>query len=166
MTAWGLLIKRSTKAGICGCTLGRVTPVAAFLKDCAARLEGVRVLVAGADRFRQAEALQAIEDAGLNWPLEWRGTGASATAGGSFDVRSFQRAVLQGKLHVTRGAAVLTQAIMGSALRFDQAGNPALDKQKGLARIDPLQAAVIACGLGELAEGQAKPSPSRLVVVG
>ena len=33
---------------------GRITPVGEFLKDCAARLAGERVLVAGADRIRKA----------------------------------------------------------------------------------------------------------------
>ena len=129
---------------------GRVTPVAAFLKDCAACLDGERVIAAGADRYRRAEAQQAMEESGLNWAVTWRGTGSSATADGSHDCRSAQAAVLKGELHISRGAGILTMAVLGSALRFDQAGNPALDKQKGLARIDPLQALVISCGLAAL----------------
>ena len=129
---------------------GRVTNVASFFTDCLRCLDGVTVVSAGADRYRRQEALQFMEEAGIDWPMTWRGTGSSATADGSFDVRSCQAAVGKGELHVSRGAEILTQAIMGASLRFDQAGNPALDKQKGLARIDPLQALVIATGLAAL----------------
>ena len=82
--------------------------------------------------------------------LRGRGTGASATADGSHDVRSFRRGVLQGKL------AVLALPLMRSAVRFvkvrhDGAGNPALDKTKPSARIDLCQAGVIALGLAAIA---------------
>ena len=70
---------------------GRVTPAGEFLKDCAARLQGSRIVAAGADRYRRAEVEQALSDASLYWPMHWRGTGASKTADGSHDVRSFQR---------------------------------------------------------------------------
>ena len=40
-------------------------------------------------------------------------------------------------------------AIAGSAIATDAAGNPKLDKAKARYRIDALQAAVIAVGLGE-----------------
>ena len=143
----------------------RVTPVAQFLEDCADKLHGSPVTVAGADRFRKAEAEEAMQKAGLPWPLTWRGTGASKTADGSFDVRAFQRLVLLGKWHVAHGAAVLTQAIAGAGIRYDEAGNPALDKQKGLARIDPLQAGVIAAGLGLIEAGKPKPKPARVAFV-
>ena len=144
---------------------GRVTNVQNFLKDCAAQLKGERVIMAGADRYRKAEALQALEGAGLNWPITWRGTGASKTADGSFDVRAFQKLTLTKRLRPIRGASILTQAIAGAAVRFDPAGNPALDKQKTLARIDPLQAAVIAAGFG-LVEVEKKPArPLRYALV-
>ena len=32
---------------------GRVTPAGEFLKDCAARLQGSRIVAAGADRYRR-----------------------------------------------------------------------------------------------------------------
>lgn len=143
----------------------RVTPVAQFLEDCADQLNGSPVIVAGADRYRKAEAEEALQKASVPWPVTWRGTGASKTADGSYDVRAFQRLVMQGKWHVTHGAAVLTQAIAGASVRFDEAGNPALDKQKGLARIDPLQAGVIAAGLGLMEAGKPKPKPARVAFV-
>ena len=45
----------------------------------------------------------------------------------------------------------MRRAIASTVLRFDGAGNPALDKATGRGRIDAVSAAVIACGLAELA---------------
>ena len=78
---------------------GRITPVDLFLASVAADL-GRMPLMAGADRYRRAEVQQALEKAGLRWPMEWRGQGASATADGSHDVRAFQRMVYGRRLKV------------------------------------------------------------------
>ena len=43
---------------------GRVTPAAVFLVDVAARLAGERVVAAGADRYRRAEAVDALTASG------------------------------------------------------------------------------------------------------
>ena len=128
---------------------GRVTPAAEFLQDCADRLAGVQVTVAGADRFRKGEVEDVLAQAGLRWPMEWRGQGASATADGSHDVRALQRLILGGKLKVAE-TLVLRSAIAESSIRYDASGNPALDKARSRSRIDALQAAVIAAGLGEM----------------
>ena len=136
---------------------GRITPVGAFLRDCGERLAGERVLVAGADRFRRAEATQALESAKLRWPMEWRGQGASAKADGSHDVRSAQRAVLSRKLR-TAQSLLLETSIKESAIRRDGSGNPALDKARKCARIDALSAFVIAEGLAEIVSAQPRRS--------
>ena len=143
---------------------GRVTPAAAFLADCAARLQGCRVVAAGADRYRRAEVEDALAAAGLDWEMVWRGQGAAASADGSFDVRSFQRAVLSGKL-VTAESLLLRSAINESVIRRDAAGNPALDKRRHHGRIDALSATVIACGLGELVGNRPKPKAGYLGMV-
>ena len=67
---------------------------------------------------------------------------------GSADVRAFQTAALSGRIRAKRGLLV-ESAIEGSALAMDKAGNPSLDKARSRARIDVLQAGVIAVGLGE-----------------
>ena len=128
---------------------GRVTPVSEFLADVADRLQGEEVVLAGADRFRRAEVTDALERAEVQWPMEWRGQGASAMADGSHDVRAFQRLVLGAKLKV-RESLLLRHAIFESVLRRDASGNPAIDKRRVKGRIDALSAAVIAAGLGEL----------------
>ena len=125
---------------------GRVTPVAQFLQDLAVRLDGVHVFAVGADRYRKAEALQAIDSAGVRWPIFWRGQGASATADGSHDVRAFQKLVLSGRLRLAE-SLLMASAIKASTIRFDPLGNPSLHKAGG--RIDALSAAVIAAGLAE-----------------
>ena len=125
---------------------GRVTPVGEFLRDLAGRLEGVNVLSVGADRFRKSEALQAFDSARVSWPIYWRGQGASATADGSADVRSFQKLVLSGRLRLAE-SLLMASAIKASAIRYDPLGNPSLHKAGG--RIDALSAAVIAAGLAE-----------------
>ena len=127
---------------------GRLVRVGTFLQAVVSRLQGEKVLMAGADRYRRAETEQALSDAGVRWNMAWRGTGASKTADGSFDVRAFQRMVLEKRLF-HGNSLMLASAVAGSKLRYDGAGNPALDKQGGLNRIDSLSAAVIACGLAE-----------------
>ena len=146
--AVGRLYLRMEEAGELRTYPGRVTDVPAFLEDCADRLSGERVIACGADRYRKAEVLQAFERAGISWPLVWRGTGASATADGSADVRSFQRMALGGKLHCAP-SLMMQSAIGDSKVDRDARGNPALDKARRQGRIDALSAAVIACGLAE-----------------
>ena len=145
----GRLYLRMESAGELRIYAGRVTDVVAFLEDAADRLSGEKVLAVGADRYRRSEVLQAFERAGISWPLVWRGTGASATADGSADVRSFQRRALSGKLKCSP-SLMMQAAIADSKVDRDARGNPALNKARRQGRIDALSAAVIACGLAEL----------------
>ena len=147
--ACGNLYERQAERGEITTYPGRVTPVADFLRDCGNRLAGEHVLAAGADRYRRSEAEDALEGAGLDWPMEWRGQGASAGADGSHDVRAFQRLVLSGRLAVAP-SLMLRAAVAASEMRYDATGNPALDKRRQRARIDALSAAIIAAGLGEI----------------
>ena len=126
---------------------GRVTPVDLFLASVAADL-GRLPIMAGADRYRRAEVEQALEIAGLRWPMAWRGQGASATADGSADVRAFQRMVYGRRLKVAP-SLLLRASISESSIRYDASGNPALEKARSKGRIDALQAGVIAAGLWE-----------------
>ncbi|MDE0274147.1 MAG: terminase large subunit [Gammaproteobacteria bacterium] len=149
----GRLYQRMAERGELRTYAGRVTPVSEFLGDCAAHLRGSRVVMAGADRYRKSEAMQALDDAGLNWPMQWRGQGASGTADGSHDVRAFQRAVLRREI-VCAPSLMMRSAIAKSSIRRDGSGNPALQKANDRGRIDALSAAVIACGLAEVFAGR------------
>ena len=141
---------------------GRSTPVVVFLRDLADDLQGETVISLGADRFRQSEVQDAIGDAVLRWPLVWRGQGASATADGSADVRAFQKAVADRTITVVSGRALMASAISESAIRRDGSGNPALEKGRQRGRIDPLSAAVIACGLAERHRARMNRQPPKL----
>ena len=78
---------------------GRNTPVVSFLTDCFERLKGYRILALGSDRYRQGELLDAVDKSGFKVDgIELRGQGASSTADGSADIRSFQRLVYGKKL--------------------------------------------------------------------
>ncbi|MYA41277.1 MAG: hypothetical protein F4Z31_05945 [Gemmatimonadetes bacterium] len=147
----GTLYDRMQREGELRLYPGKVTPVAPFLHDFFDEIgELGRVTAVGADRHRKAEAIMAFRDAGIpHLPVQWRGQGAAATADGSHDVRAFQRLVRTEALK-TRGSTMLEAAIASSVLRFDGAGNPALNKAANNARIDALSAAVIAAGLGEI----------------
>ena len=153
--AVGRIYLRMEEAGELRTYPGRVTDVPAFLEDCADRLAGERVLCCGADRYRRSEVIQAFETADISWPLVWRGTGASATADGSADVRSFQRMALSGKLKCSP-SLMMQAAIADSKVDRDARGNPALNKARRQGRIDALSAAVIACGLAEIHSAKPK----------
>lgn len=141
---------------------GLVTPVPEFLLEVQDRLSGENILEVGADRYRRAEAMQAMADAGISWPMVWRGQGASATADGSHDVRAFQRAVLSGWLRCPH-SMLMIQAIASSAVVRDPRGNPALDKSRSRGRIDALSAAVIAAGLAERIRSAPRRSYERAI---
>ena len=125
---------------------GRVTPVAEFLADLFDRVDLHTVAGAAADRYRKAEALQAMDDAGVNLPVEWRPMGSGPH--GSYDIRSFQRAVLERRLF-PGDSLLLESAVADSAIREDGNGNPALERGRSRGRIDALASSVLAVGLGE-----------------
>ena len=141
----GDLYSRMEKQGELWTYPGRVCPVSEFLKDSAARFSS-KVARSAADRYRKAEALDALDSHGLRWPFELRGMGASSIADGSADVRAFQNLVLTKSLKHT-GSLLLESAISEAAVRKDKSGNPALSKSRNNGRIDALSAAVLAAGL-------------------
>ena len=145
----GALYERAFEMGELMTFPGRITPAHDFLAVVLDALQGADVQAVGADRFRRAEATGAYEVAQIPWRRAWRGTGASATADGSFDCRSFQSAIIERRIKLRRG--VLFPAAIGACtLRRDAAGNPALHKSKAIARIDLVSAAVIATGLASM----------------
>ena len=130
----------------------RVVNVGEFLAVVFAKLAGASVQALGADRHRREELREVLAGIEVDVPFFGRGTGASATADGSHDVRSFQRAVLTGEI-VTPVNLLFRSALRFAVVRNDPAGNPALDKATSRGRIDLVQAAVIACGLSALKAG-------------
>ena len=70
------------------------------------------------------------------WRRVWRGTGASASADGSYDVRSFPSGNPRAPCQAPSGRFVSERAIGACTLRRDVAGNPAIHKAKAISRID------------------------------
>ncbi len=132
---------------------GRVVPVGAFFADVARALAGETVGAAAADSCRRAEAEQALADAGVVWPVTWRASAASGTAGhdGSHDVRAFQRAVLQREMSCVE-SLVMRQAILETDIKRTAMGHPRLGRHRKRGRIDAVAAAVLALGAATRAE--------------
>lgn len=147
----GSLYDRMIREGELKLYGGKVTPVIPFLCDLFEEIgRHSQVIAIGTDRYRRNEAETAFKEAGLPYvKVYWRGQGASKTADGSRDVRSFQKAVLDLTLKPGR-STMLSTAIANSVIRYDNSGNPALDKATKTSRIDALSASVIAVGIGEL----------------
>lgn len=129
----------------------RVPPVGVWLAGLMTRAQadGARVVAVIADRYRQSEAKDALGGVpGIQQVrVVFRGTGAHAKADGSADVRAFQAECAEGRLKA-RSSVLMTAALRGSRLRFDEGGNPALDKREQRGRIDAASAAVLAVGYG------------------
>ena len=145
----GNLYERAVELGELMTFPGRITPAGDFLGAILDALEGADVQAIGADRFRRAEAQGAYEAANIPWRQVWRGTGASATADGSYDVRSFQSAILERRLRLRPGV-LFPSAIAACTVRRDVGGNPSIHKARAISRIDLCSAAVISCGLAAL----------------
>ena len=77
-------------------TLGDQTvPVAPWLVEVMAHVEGEPVAAITADRYKQAELGEAIDRAGIRAPIVWRGQGFRD---GGEDCERFRRAVFDGKV--------------------------------------------------------------------
>ena len=124
---------------------GRVTPVAAFLRDVAQRVKGEKVRRVGADHFLKERVKQALAYAGINWPFEWRRVGEGEH--GIADVTYFQMEVLDDHLRV-EPSLVFTSAISDSVVIRNNNGNPRLDKSRKRGKNDILQAAIHAVSQG------------------
>ena len=124
---------------------GYITPIAPFLSYVADALDGLRPRKVVSDRYRKTDGQQAVLDVGLmaTWPWEYTPVGAGPQGGE--DVRAFQKAVISRTMKV-RKSLMWTQAIAQSKVQPDRNGNPGLDKSAKVARIDVLQAGVLAVG--------------------
>ena len=125
-------------------TLGRRTlPVEEFLQIVAGDVG--EVSAAAADSYRQAQAQDALETAGVHWPMDWRANASGPD--GSHDLVAFQRAIHEGRIRVKR-SRVWRQALVGADVKkIRAAGYPTLGRSRSRDRIDVLAAAVLAVGI-------------------
>ena len=121
------------------------TPVVPFLGFVADMIAGEQVKCIVSDRFRDAESQDFYRDAGIRWPRVFRGLGRKD---GGADIRSFQTVCYRKKLQTTENL-LLENALAGSAIVYDPALNPKIDKVKSTSRIDPAVACLLAVGEAE-----------------
>lgn len=123
----------------------RLPDYPAFLEWVLSELGNAEIVAVSYDRFRKPEIESLLDDLGILCERFPRGTGASSRADGSHDCRAFQRAVLTESLSVER-LMMWRSALRFAELRFDVAGNPALNKSIRRGRIDAISAATLAIG--------------------
>ena len=129
----------------------RVTDLGEFLSWVASELPGPP-MKCGADRYRQAEVENGLQNAGLTgeWAMEWRGVGATKEA--DQDIRAFQRLFESHEARPPKDSMMLLSGIEQARMEYDNRGNPHLRKGKNRSRIDVIQAGCIAVGLGAFIE--------------
>lgn len=155
--AAGSLYERAVADGDLLIMDGVLTPVAGFLGAVARRLTGVEVAAMGADRMRHAELRQALVDLRIGWPLRWRGGGIRSTEDAAADVRAFQTAVDGGELRTKPNVLMLHAIAESTVVRDSQGRAVGLKQARVRARVDCLQAAVIALGLAAGYKRRARP---------
>ena len=144
----------------------RVVDVGALLALAMARWGAPAVVVA--DRWREAELLQALEESGLPpGGLVSRGQGFRD---GGEDVRAFRRAAIDGRL-VTPPSLLMRSAMAEAVVSIDPAGNAKLAKgaqagRRQAARDDAAAAAILAVAEGERIRQAEERRPRRGVYLG
>lgn len=126
-------------------TLGDQTvPVAPWLVEVMAHVEGEPVAALTADRYKQAELGEAIDRAGIRAPVIWRGFGWKE---GSEDINRLRRAAFDGKVK-TAASLLLRSAFADAVTLRDPANNLKLAKARSTGRIDAAAATVLAVAEG------------------
>lgn len=141
-------------------TLGvQTVPVAAWLAEVVRHVEGEPVACIVADRFKQAEVGEALDAAGVRYPIVWRGMGFRD---GGEDCDRFRRAAYDGKV-LSKPSLLLRSAFADAVCLRDPANNLKLAKARSTGRIDAAAAAVLAVAEG--ARQTARPvRPARAAI--
>ena len=126
---------------------GYATDNVLFLSEMFKSIMGEEIEGIGADTYKANDLKEAVVKIGMDpeHDITWRRVGTGPE--GSEDVRAFQREVLEERMRPGANL-MLDKAIEDSVLRFNENGNEALAKARAKGRIDVLQAAVIATGMG------------------
>lgn len=127
-------------------TMGETTvPVGRFLADVVEKLDGQAPAAIVGDRFRHAEFIEALREAGLDRvPMIYRGFGWQD---GSEDCERFRRAVFEGDVQ-TMPSLLLRSAFADAITLVDPAGNHKLAKGRSTGRIDAAAATIVAVAQG------------------
>jgi phage terminase large subunit-like protein len=114
------------------------------------RVAGEPVAAIVADRYKQAELVEALTAAGIRAPVIWRGMGYRD---GSEDIDRFRRACFDGKV-AAAPSLLLRSAFADAVCLRDPANNVKLAKARSTGRIDPAAAAVLAVAEGARMTGR------------
>ena len=150
----GAVYERAVERGDLWPLSGIVTPVPGFLSRLAGDLAGCRVAAVGCDRFRHHELVRVLGDLGLPWRPVWRGSGIRSGENMDADCRAFQRGVATGAIRTPRNLMMAYSLSQAKVVRDGQGHAQHLKGIRQRARIDPVQASVIAAGLGESFKGR------------
>lgn len=126
-------------------TMGdKTVPVALWLKEIIAQVEGENVAAITADRYKQSELAEALDRAGIRVPIVWRGQGFRD---GGEDCERFRRAAYDGKVK-SRPSLLMRSAFADAVVLRDPANNLKLAKARSTGRIDAVAATVLAVAEG------------------
>ena len=111
-------------------------------------VEGYKRLGITGDNYAKTKMKQAIFELGMNPETDIDPRRVGQGESGKEDVEAFQSEVLTEHLSTNFNLA-LEHAISKAIVGRDRNGNPALDKKEQKGRIDVLQAAILAVGMGQ-----------------
>ena len=132
-------------------TLGdRTVPVAPWLVEVLARVQGEQIAALVADRFKQSELGEALDRAGIRAPLVWRGQGFRES---NEDCDRFRRACFDGQV-IAAPSLLLRSAFADTVCLRDPANNIKIAKARSMGRIDAASAAVLAVAEGARIAGR------------
>jgi len=141
-------------------TLGDQTvPVAPWLCEVMAHVEGEPVAALTADRYKQAELGEAIDKAGIRAPIVWRGQGFRD---GGEDCERLRRACFDRKVQ-SAPSLLLRSAFADAVTLRDPANNLKLAKARSTGRIDAAAATVLAVAEGARIMGRPSGRGGRIV---
>ncbi len=126
-------------------TLGEATvPIPAWLAEVMRHVQGEPIAAFCADRYKQSELGEALQQAGVRAPIMWRGFGFRD---GGEDCSRFQRAVADGKVK-SAPSLLLRSAFADAVVLRDPAANMKLAKARSRGRIEAASASVLAVAEG------------------
>ena len=143
--AVGTLYEAMAAAGELVQAPGRIVDPAWWVRHVSVWLGDAKVHGLASDSFKRQALAGGIAEAGLAWPIQWRGAKASDNGA---DLRAFRECALSGRIRSPE-SLLMKFALGGSSVQTDAYGNETLGKAKAAARIDALSAAVLAAGLAE-----------------
>jgi len=138
----------------------KTVPVAPWLVEVLRHVEGEAIAALTADRYKQAELGEAMERAGVNAPVVWRGQGFRD---GGEDCERFRRAAFDGQVKAAP-SLLLRSAFADAVTLRDPANNLKLAKARSKGRIDAAAATVLAVAEG--ARMMARPRRAARMVWG